>query len=380
MKQLCLLRMNLRSLWQTNRLFSIVMVVAQGIAVCILLFGSAALQNTFVTEQEIDERARYFDVYLLQYSQTETEMQLTGYREADGIREPIYQAAPKVLYDNALPLTEMISACEAVLAETTWIQPEEIWFTAKSGSCKVRIAYTSESSALTSRAEPLVQLNAQSFPEYRAGDTFTYQGVDYLVESVSGNMIGDMTVSARFAPEDCLCYDLYLYFPESPTTGQAKDFKNLLSRYFIYSDMHIPETVDSMTAQFNAVTLLMCGIMMAAVILNLCYAQMYLCHLRKRTFAIYRICGAKRVTVLQNCIAETLWTAFLCYGCTAALFHLTLEETIVTWYPIADGMYSPAFYALFGLAYLFLFGILLFFPMGRLVRNELITMEREGMV
>ena len=124
----------------------------------------------------------------------------------------------------------------------------------------------------------------------------------------------------------------------------------------------------------------MCGIMMAAVILNLCYAQMYLCHLRKRTFAIYRICGAKRVTVLQNCIAETLWTAFLCYGCTAALFHLTLEETIVTWYPIADGMYSPAFYALFGLAYLFLFGILLFFPMGRLVRNELITMEREGMV
>ena len=248
MKQLCLLRMNLRSLWQTNRLFSIVMVVAQGIAVCILLFGSAALQNTFVTEQEIDERARYFDVYLLQYSQTETEMQLTGYRETDGIREPIYQAAPKVLYDNALPLTEMISACEAVLAETTWIQPEEIWFTAKSGSCKVRIAYTSESSALTSRAEPLVQLNAQSFPEYRAGDTFTYQGVDYLVESVSGNMIGDMTVSARFAPEDCLCYDLYLYFPESPTTGQAKDFKNLLSRYFIYSDMHIPETVDPMTA------------------------------------------------------------------------------------------------------------------------------------
>ncbi len=380
MKLTHLTGINLRVLWQKKRLFCIAMLLLQCIAVLILLFGTAAVQNTLAFEKEVDERARYFDVDLRHYSETETEIELAGYYTTGSITEPIYEETPKLILDYALPLSDMIATCETILEETTWIQPESIWFTAKSGSYKVRIVYNSADSPLTQDSRPLVRLNATCFPDYKAGDIFSYQNNDYIVESVSSNYVGDITVSAVYAPKDCICYEMRMDFPEWPTTKQAEEFSNLLSQYFVYNTMHVPETVDPLTAQFNAVTLLMCAVMMAAVIINLCYAQMYVYQLRKPTLAIYRLCGAGRKEVISNCITETECIALICYACSAAVFHFLLEDVVAAWYPIADGMYTLKFYCLFGVVYLLFFYFLLLPPLLRLVRNEIITIKQEGTI
>ncbi|MDE5564717.1 MAG: hypothetical protein K2I93_06145, partial [Oscillospiraceae bacterium] len=150
--------------------------------------------------------------------------------------------------------------------------------------------------------------------------------------------------------------------------------------YYHYSSLYVPETVAPLTAQFHASTLAMCGMMMLAVILNLCYAQMFVFRQRRQMFAIYRLCGAGRNAVKNICLAETEILALCCCVCSAVLFHFLFEHFVTAWYPIADGMYTLQFYLLFGLAYLLSFFVMLAVPLEQLVRHEVIAVEREGTV
>lgn len=68
--------------------------------------------------------------------------------------------------------------------------------------------------------------------------------------------------------------------------------QNLLKEQFPgYTELYMPETLDPLTAQFQFTTLAMTVLMLLAVLLNLCYAQMYQFRLRQHTFSVYRMCG-----------------------------------------------------------------------------------------
>lgn len=349
--------MNLRVFRKQNRLFLVAMLLSQCVAVWILLFGIAAIQNTLAVEREIDEMARYFDVYLLDDT---TEGELS--------------------YDHALPLSDMLKACDAVLQEADYIETESIWITARCGEDRISIVYQSDDSPLLQSQEPLIQVGTAGFSGKKAGDSVTYAGRDYIIESVQENLYGKLSVAARFAPEDSLCYELQISLSKSPTTEEAEAFSDLLGQYFQYSGLFVPETVDPLTAQFHASTLTMCGVMMLAVVLNLCYAQMFIFQQRKRTFAVYRLCGAGKSAVRNLCIAETEILAIVCCLVAVLLFHGVFRQIVTLWYPIAEGMYTLRFYLVFGLSYLLFFLLLLALPLERLVRNDVIAVEREGSV
>lgn len=107
MKQIRLMLHRMQLQQRSQRLFTILLVLAQVFAVFIVLFGSAAIQSTLVKQKVLDENQRNFTVYMLSYSDTETEQKLIGYQEVEGVQQPVYEESPKVDYSHAVSLNEL---------------------------------------------------------------------------------------------------------------------------------------------------------------------------------------------------------------------------------------------------------------------------------
>lgn len=346
MKQIYLTLHNVAILIKKDPAFMITMLLVQCVAVCILLFGVAAIQNTLTVRKDLDERSRYFLVDLIRYENGEAQ------------------------FDQTLPLSDVLASCEQISNDAP-VSIENIWIGANDGTYSFSLIPFSAD-------EAWVELNSSVFPEYQKGDIFSYRGISYMVRDTSSNMVSSMTMPARYAPSDCLCSSIQIMITDWPTTEQAEKMNDLLYSCFGSLDIFIPEIVDPLTAQFNAMTLLLCGLMFLAVILDLSYAQMYLFRIRKRTFGIYRLCGAKPNDVAFVCMMETLLIAFFDCLLGIFMFMLCFEKSVTNAYPISENMFDLRFLSCFLMAYLLFFAILLYAPLKKMILNDVIIAVKEA--
>ena len=346
MKQVYLSLHNIAILIKKESAFMITMLLMQCVAVCILLFGVAAIQNTLTVRKDLDERSRYFLVNLISYENGEPQ------------------------FDQTLPLSDVLTSCEQIINDAP-VSIENIWIGANDETYSFSLIPFSAD-------EAWVELNSSVFPEYQKGDIFSYRGISYMVRGTSSNMVSSMTMPARYAPSDCLCSSIQVMITDWPTTEQAEKMNDLLYNCFGSLDIFVPEIVDPLTAQFNAMTLLLCGLMMLAIILNLSYAQMYLFRIRKRTFGIYRLCGAKPNDVMMICMMETLLIVFFYCLVGIFMFMLCFEKSVTNAYPISEGMYNLRFLFCFLMAYLLFFAVLLYVPLKKLILDDVIVAVKEA--
>lgn len=377
MKQIRLMLHRMQLQHHSQHLFTVLLVLAQVFAVFITLFGSAAIQSTLVKQKALDEDGRYFSIYLWAYSDTETEQELVGYREVDGVQQPIYEESPKVDFSHFISLEEMKKAAQAVADSSIMGYPESVWV--KGWWNGYSFTFPLFQPAGT-QDMPEVELDAYDFPDYKVGDTITYAGITCRVSAISDMKTSNITTEdIRAIPEDVRCYWVEFDYADFPTTAQAEQMQNLLKEQFPgYRELFMPETLDPLTAQFQFTTLAMTVLMLLAVLLNLCYAQMYQFRLRQHTFSVYRMCGARGSDILGICLFESLLVAALCYTGTALVFHFCLRNTVAEWYESADSLYTLRFYCLMGLAYLGFLLFMLMLPLYRFLRREVMTSEREA--
>lgn len=377
MKQIRLMLHRMQLQQRSQRLFTILLVLAQVFAVFIVLFGSAAIQSTLVKQKVLDEHQRNFTINFLFYSDTETEQELIGYQEVDGVQQPVYEESPKVDYSHTVSLNELQQAVQAIADSSIMGYPERVWVKGEWNGHSYGFPLLQPAGT---QDMPEVILDPYVFPDYKVGDTITYAGITCRVSAISDMKTSNITTEdIRAIPEDVRCYRVEFDYADFPTTAQAEQMQNLLKEQFPgYTELYMPETLDPLTAQFQFTTLAMTVLMLLAVLLNLCYAQMYQFRLRQHTFSVYRMCGARQSDVLGICLFESLLIAALCYVGTALAFHFCLRNTVAEWYEGADSLYTLRFYVLLGLAYL---GFLLFMllpPLFRFLRREVMTSEREA--
>ena len=377
MKQVRLMLHRMQLQHHSQHLFTVLLVLAQVFAVFITLFGSAAIQSTLVKQKVLDENGRYFGIYLMAYSDTETEQELVGYREVDGVQQPVYEELPKPDHSHCISLEEMKKAAQAVAGSSIMGYTESVWVDGWWNGYKFGFPLFQPAGT---QDMPKVKLNVYAFPDYKVGDTITFNGTACQVSEVSDRLVADIvTEDLRAIPADILCYRAAFSYPNFPTTEQAKQMKNLLTEQFPgCQEMWIPEALDPLTAQYQKTTLTMSALMLLAVLLNLCYAQMYQFRLRQHTFSVYRMCGARGSAILGICLFESLLVAALCYTGTALVFHFCLRNTVAEWYEGADSLYTLRFYCLMGLAYLGFLLFMLMLPLYRFLRREVMTSEREA--
>lgn len=92
MKQIRLMLHRMQLQQRSQRLFTILLVLAQVFAVFIVLFGSATIQSTLVKQKVLDEHQRNFTINFLFYFDMETEQELIGCRHyLPGVRNFRYE-------------------------------------------------------------------------------------------------------------------------------------------------------------------------------------------------------------------------------------------------------------------------------------------------
>lgn len=353
MKQFLLIIHQVRRFFHAHRTFYIFFILAQCVAIVITLYGAATIQTIFTKQEEIDEYRLYFDVDLIKY----------------------YDEEGNVIFDTtlALSLQDMQSAIRSVLDESPLDDLDYVAIRGKYDhySCGVTLYDNTPT-----HARDTVALAAEEFPDKSPGDTIEFAGHRYTVSNISKNYTRDIWFPANAIPDDMICYDVWFGYQSPPTTAETEEMKALLAKYFDYDSMVLPKPVDPLTAQFNATVLLCSGLMIIAVLINICYAQRFRFRLERHSLAVYRLCGCSTNTIFDICMGECIMVTIVLYLLCALLFHAFLRPLIIPWYEAAETLYTLRFYALFGGAYLLLQMLLLAIPLQRFVQQGTAQAEK----
>lgn len=221
------------------------------------------------------------------------------------------------------------------------------------------------------QANDTVALRARKFPDRSPGDTIEFAGHRYTVSEISENLACSILFPENAIPDDMLCYRVRFDYQSAHTVSEVEAMEAILKKHFQCQSLILPTAVDPLTAQFNATVLLCTGLMIFAVLVNICYAQRFRFHLERDSLAVYRLCGCSNNTIHGICLNECILMTILLYLICAGLFHLFLRPLVIPWCEAAETLYTIRFYALFGVAYLALQILLLSSPLSRFVRQDI---------
>lgn len=365
---------NIYLFFRDHRIFGILLCAAQLLGIIILLFAAAAIQSISAKQKEIDSYSHFFEVYTSRHTDG-TEMVETGYTEENGKRVPIYEECPALDIDSMFSFSEVKERTMSLIAESPIESQPIISF---NGICEKKDRF-SISTNLTSDvpAAGTVELNSFTFPDYHVGDEFHIGGNTYTVAKM-GDFLPDIIVAPQFLPENWKCTRIRLVYDTPPTTKQAEEMKSLLIKYFEpEGEMYIPETVDPLTVQFNSAAMLCTFLMMLAVLMNICYAQLYRFQLEKHSFAVYRLVGGSTNMICSLCLSEVMLITIPIYAVGVTVFHFLLKQYISPWYEAANSLYTARYYLIFGVCYLLFQIALMISPLTRLAIRSAASAEKE---
>lgn len=375
MKKLILIFHQLKRFIRTHRSFFLFYIILQIIAVFIIFFAAAAIQSILIKEKELDKNTLYFEVNLQSQSATETEKIIVGYEETDGQKVPVYGERPVVDYSNALSLDEMQEKVDTIITQSGLESPEYAYIAGVYEDVTVCTPFFISDRPQNGNT---VRIANNAFPDAEIGDQIEIGGKLYSVSEIIENNRYDAYILSGEIPDNARWFRVRIEYSKAPTTSQVEKLESLVKKLFNYSESIMPPVLDPLTAQFNATTKLCTLLMLLAVLINICYAQLYRFRLERHSLAVYRICGAGSGTICSTCISECLLISTLIYSLGAVAFNFLLKKTVAIWYSAADTLYTPKFYLLFGLSFLLLQVILLGIPLLRFINNEVVNEERSA--
>lgn len=375
MKSLNLIIHQIQDLIKNHKAFSILLVTAQLLGIFILLFSAATIQSISVKQKKLDEMSLYFEANTLKYLDEEEEI-IIGYNDIDDKSKPIYETRNKFDLSSGFSINEVTDRVNSIIAESPINERPIVRIYGYYNNYKIGTFLLDDSKITTGE----IILNSKKFPGYEIENNYKI-GDKYLkVANVVDDLIPDMLVSSADIPNEWLGYDIRFTYSTAPTTKQAEKMKALLMKYFDCNELYIPETVDPLTAQFNSMAILCTLLMLIAVLINICYAQLYRFRLSKQSFAVFRLVGCSVKNICSLCYSEILIISIILYTLGTVVFNYLFKDSISLWYESVDTLYTKEYYVLFGIAYFVLQLIIISFPLKSFVSKEVVTAEKEGKI
>ena len=157
------------------------------------------------------------------YSDTETEQELIGYQEVDGVQQPVYEESPKLDYSHTVSLNELQQAVQAIADSSIMGYPERVWVKGEWNGHSYGFPLLQPAGT---QDMPEVILDPYVFPDYKVGDTITYAGITCRVSAISDMKTSNITTEdIRAIPEDVRCYWVEFNYADFPTTAQAEQMQ-----------------------------------------------------------------------------------------------------------------------------------------------------------
>ncbi len=372
MKSLLLIIHQIQDLIKNHKAFSILLVTAQLLGILILLFSAATIQSISVKQKKLDEMSLFFEVSTLKYLDEQEEI-IMGYNEVDGKSEPIYGTRNKVDLSSGLSIKEVTDRVKTIIAENPIDDRPIVRIYGYYNDYRIGTYLLDDSGIETGE----ITLNCKRIPGYKIGESYKIGDKCLIITNIVDNLITDMLVSSTDIPNEWLGYNIRFIYSTAPTTEQAEKMKSLLMKYFDCNELYIPETVDPLTAQFNYMAILCTFLMLIAVLINICYAQLYRFRLSKLSFSVFRLVGCSVKNICSLCYSEILITSILLYTLGTIVFNYLFKNSISLWYESVDSLYTTKYYMLFGIAYFILQLIIISLPLKRFVSQEVVTAEKE---
>lgn len=106
----------------------------------------------------------------------------------------------------------------------------------------------------------------------------------------------------------------------------------------------IPPTL--MDKQFNNMIYVLSVIMVAAVILNVARLYAYMMSTRRKTLAVFSLCGSSRKKITTVYMAEIILTMLFSFAVGCALFHFGIRNAVAGIFPTFQTFFTPLIYLL----------------------------------
>lgn len=303
-------------------LMYILIVTAQFVSILCIFFAFGLVVNAFTSFENADESER--SIYL----------DLSGmYDESITVNEEAERAMP---YDE---FEKNIGEITDIIGDNLHDMTVHSWMELDGKYIRVSSYYYEKTKYENFDIMPAKNL----FPGKTVGDTVAIYGKEYTI--VSFNEVTQLAFGiGEDTPSEARMTDFYFDMKEPLTYDVYKKVKDKLMLLFPGYDMDLPKTPELLDIQMNNTQIVMSAVLMIIVVLNcsLCYAFIY--ESRKKTFAIYRICGAREDDCLLICLAEVIFYMLLSFAGAFLMFDGLLKKVVISFYPKAALAYTSVNY------------------------------------
>ncbi len=357
-----LIFLNIKKLIKEQGCFFLLLILSQIAACLAIFFAIGAIHNTRNEQKDIDIRTMYFEA-------GNVNVFLDENGEAD--------------YSNCETINDFQKKAERIIATI----PKDMLFYVKIGGItsvenpiKYNAVYTApETFMLTQKSiadgEYVTAINSYgAFSEKTTNDKITINGKEYTVVSV-GDYVGDMIIPIKAASPDFTAYNFRIELNSVPSNKLASEINNTIEELFPSSEISAPEIPDLLTVQFNRTMIIASFIIIAVVAINLSYCYCYLFLRRKKTIAVYMICGCSNSSAANLMVFEAAVISFVCYMISFCIINpfITLLTDI---YPAAENLYSHKFFVIVGAVYVAITVAVLKLMFSSLIRKSAVDLKR----
>lgn len=343
-----LIFLNIKKLIKEQECFFLLLILSQIAACLAIFFAIGAIHNTRNEQKDIDIRTMYFEVYIepisVENMQKKAERILTVIPENMLSYASIYGRTKDASYyvqlnanDDSVISTEQILNGEKVIGVS------------------VGSSYNGKK----------VEVN----------DKIDFCGTEYTVISVGDyvcNYILPITAIDSSLPIDRFRVNL----SKIPDKELAEEIQQAINEVFpITTENHTPKIPDLLTVQFNRTMIIASFIIIAVVAINLSYCYCYLFMKRKKTIAVYMICGCSNNSAANLMVVEAAVISFVCYMISFCIINpfITLLTDI---YPAAENLYSHKFFVIVGVVYVAITVAVLKLMFSSLIRKSAVDLKR----
>ena len=357
-----LISLNVSKFIKEQRSFFILLVISQIAACLAIFFAMGAIHNTRNEQKDIDVRTMYFEadsvnVFLdenceADYSNCET---MNDFQKK---AERVIATIPKDIL-SYVKIGGITSAENPIKYSAVYIVPETFMLTQKDIENGEYVAAISKYGA---------------FSEKTTNDKITVNDKEYTVVSV-GDYVGDMIIPLKAASPDFIAYNFRIEFNSVPSNELAGEISNVMEELFPSSEISVPEIPDLMTIQFNRTMIIASAVVIAVVVLNLGYCYCYLFMRRKKTIAIYMICGCSNSSAVNLMVTESAVISFVCYMISFCIMK-PLAPLLTNVYAAAEYLYSLKFFVIVGIVYIIITIAVLKIMFSSIINKSAVDLKR----
>ena len=303
-------------------LYLLILITQVVLLVCVY-FSYGLIYNAYTNYQDASERDRSFSARLLDYyNETKTKDEIF----ADGISFDVFNTGMKKIFDYIGDTRySVIVDGDIKLGDKYYyvsVYDDNLYSDKKHGPYDVSV----------------------NMDGYEVGDKIEIDGIKYNI--VSDKSISELSFfSCESAPPSVIPCEVSIELEYQPTYEVSRKISDTILMYFNPIEMHEPEVLKLLDIQMNNTQIAMALVLLAISAANCCICYNYINESRRKTFAIYKLCGARDYHCLIISLAEVaLYMALGCL-CSYLIFEGFLKDILIGIYPNIMGVYTKDLYS-----------------------------------